>query len=94
MMGLMAEDLLEYYDVANKDPRIPPAIACLANWMYTNYWQTAQGGTFPYDKASNYFSGTFADSGSCLPTLNNMIAPMFAWLYRYTNDSKWQTRRR
>jgi hypothetical protein len=92
MTGLQAEALLQYYNLVTKDPRIPPAIACLADYLYTNQWQAINMGSFPYDtfqwKANyNYSNG----STSCMNTLNNLISPMYAWLFKMTGNSAYQT---
>ena len=92
MMGLQAESLIEYYNFVNQDQRIPPAIACLADWMYTNQWQKNMPGMFPYDKYQFIMQITQADTGSCMVTLNNMISPMYAWLFKLTGNSIYQNR--
>jgi hypothetical protein len=92
MMGLQAMELIDYYQIVSPDPRIPPAIKCLADWMWTNRWQAVDVYTFPYDKYESNFGFSVANGGtSCLTTLNNMISPMYAWLFMMTGNTTYQT---
>lgn len=92
MTGLQAEALLQYYDLVTRDPRIPPAIACLADYLYTAQWQALDKGAFPYDKFQSHMGGSIANgSTSCMNTLNNLISPMYAWLFMMTGQSAYQT---
>jgi hypothetical protein len=90
MIGLQAEALTQYYDLVSHDPRIAPALACVANWQYTNMWQASQTGSFPYDKYQWIMGITEADSGSCMTTLNNLISPMYAWLFKMSGNLTYQ----
>ena len=91
MTGLQAEALIEYYDLVTKDPRIPPAIACLADYLYANQWQAVDAGSFPYDKYQWKMDFSNANGNtSCMNTLNNLISPMFAWLFMMTGKSEYQ----
>jgi len=92
MMGIEAMELVDYYQLVTHDPRIPPALACLASWMNTNLWQALNTGSHPYDKYQLLMGYSYANGAtSCLNTLNNMISPMYAWLFQYTGDATWQT---
>ena len=90
MFGLQAEELVEYYKLAAQDPRIPPAIRCIADWIYPSQWDTI-GESFPYDKAYYVFGYTQKDfDGSCMATLNNLISPMYAFVFRLSGNSSYQ----
>jgi hypothetical protein len=91
MTGLQAEALIQYYNLASKDPRIPPAIACLADYLYKNQWQAIDAGSFPYDTYQWKANASSANGGSCMITLNNLISPMYAWLFMMTGQSAYQT---
>jgi hypothetical protein len=87
MNGIMAMELIDYYELVAPDPRIPPAIKALADWMWTNQWQTNDSGSFPYDKFQFVTHLSMANGGSCMNTLNQMISPMYAWLFKMTGST-------
>jgi hypothetical protein len=87
MAGLQMMELLEYYEVTNKDPRIPPAIACLAGYLYKNQWGATDPGAFPYDKEGQLLNTSTANGGGCYSALNMMVAPAYAWLFQYTGNA-------
>ena len=93
MVGLEAEGLLQYYDLVNQDPRIPPAIRCLADYMYSNVYNTVTSdqGAFPYDKLRMQTDYGYANGGSCMVNLNMLIVPMYAWLFKNTGLTTYQT---
>lgn len=91
MMGLQAQSLIQYWNTSSQDSRIPPALACLANWAYTNYWQANDTGAFPYDKTQQIIGETYAESGNCLVTLDNLISPVYAWLFYESANATYQT---
>ena len=92
MVGLQAEALLQYYSLATSDPRIPPALKCVADYLYANQWQAVDTGSFPYDKFSWKMDKRIANGFTdCMTTLNNLISPMYAWLFMMTGDSTYQT---
>jgi hypothetical protein len=91
MTGLQAEALIQYYNLVKKDPRIPPAIACLADYLYTNQWQAVNQGAFPYDKYQWKMDRSIANGSVCLNPENNLISPMYAWLFMMTGESAYQT---
>lgn len=92
MVGLQAEALLQYYTLATRDPRIPPALKCVADFLYKNQWQAINAGSFPYDKYQWHMNASYANgSTSCMNTLNNLISPMYAWLFMMTGESAYQT---
>lgn len=91
MTGLQAEALIQYYNIVNKDPRIPPAIACLGDYLHANQWQAIDAGSFPYDKYQSKADLSYANgSTSCMNTLNNLISPIYAWLFKMTGNPAYQ----
>jgi len=91
MAGLQADALIDYYTDVSPDPRIPSAIKCLADYLYTNQWNLINfdPGSFPYDSwraTGNIGSAT----GSSMVSLNMLIAPMYAWLFKMTGLSQYQ----
>ena len=93
MIGLQADSLIQYYQLVNKDPRIPPAIKCVADYIWTNQWQQLETGDFPYDKWQwiGNLSNANVIGGNCMVVLNNLIAPMYAWLFSLTGSATYQT---
>jgi hypothetical protein len=93
MTGLEAEALIQYYDVVGHDPRIPPAIKCLADYMYSNVYNTVTSdpGSFPYDKWRMLTNaGVGNDGSSCMVNLNLLIVPVYAWVFKNTGLSAYQ----
>ena len=91
MAGLQADALIQYYTLIGKDPRIPPALGCLADYLYQNQWQAINAGSFPYDKFQWHVNENYANGAtSCMNTLNNLISPLYAWLFMVTGDSTYQ----
>jgi len=92
MVGLAAEALILYYEEIDQDPRIPAIIKTSADWIWEHAWY-ASTKRFWYDNSiadsASIPSGYWA-SASDPPTgsvdLNNLIAPVFAWLFRMTGD--------
>jgi hypothetical protein len=94
MAGLDAEALIQYYDIVGQDPRIPPAIKCLADYMYSSVYNTVTSdpGSFPYDKWRMLTNaGVGNNGGSCMVNLNMLIVPMYAWVFKNTGLSEYQT---
>jgi hypothetical protein len=81
MDGLIAEALIQYYEETN-DPRIPHAIKAMADGLWSRAWDATE-------KAFYYES---TNPTNMAPTLNNLIAPMYAWLYKMTGDPVYQQR--
>src|SRR6202167_4558591 len=93
MTGLEAEALIQYYDIVGHDPRIPPAIKCLADYMYSSVYNTVTSdpGSFPYDKWRMLTNaGVGNNGGSCMVNLNMLIVPMYAWVFKNTGLSAYQ----
>jgi hypothetical protein len=93
MIGLEADSLIQYYQLVSKDPRIPPAIKCVADYLWSNQWQALETGDFPYDKWQwiGNLSNANVIGGNCQVVLDNLIAPMYAWLFTLTGSSTYQT---
>ena len=93
MVGLEAEGLVQYYDLVNRDPRIPPAIKCLADYMYSSVYNTVTSdqGSFPYDKWRMLTDLGYSNGGSCMINLNMLIVPMYAWVFMNTGLTQYQT---
>ena len=47
MIGFQARALINYWNIAKKDPRIPPAIQACADTLYS-HWQANFVGAWPY----------------------------------------------
>jgi hypothetical protein len=93
MDGLLAQALIEYYldpNTGNGDPRVPPAIKALADYLWTNDWLPWNGtnGTFFYNNFQ--WKIGLPGQGTSLENLNLLIAPMYAWLYLNTGLSQYQ----
>lgn len=86
MCGLLSEALISYYEDGHQnDIRIPYAVKGLADALWANAWCPEQQSFF-----YNSFRASvgFSDDGNVY--LNQLIAPMYAWLFRYTGDPKYQ----
>ncbi len=84
MQGLTAEALIREYEKTG-DPRIPPAIALMADELWTRTW-------VPSANAFMYLDRTVEGEGGTnpAPDLNGLILPMYGWLYKQTGDTKWR----
>ena len=103
MVGLNMEALIQYYEDGHQsDPRIAPAVKTMADWLWNNAWIPPNGGstkgtgTFYYN---SYYRSIGVDttnygvkSRSDARDLNLLIAPAYAWLFKMTGDSTYQTR--
>jgi hypothetical protein len=86
MVGITARALIEY-DSLHPDPRVLPAVIIAADGLWDNYW-LAQNKSFTY--ISRQIPGD--DSPGPAPDLNLLIAPLYAWIYQKTGDSKYRDR--
>jgi hypothetical protein len=94
MTGLEADALIDYYEKVSQDARIPSAIKCLADYIFTNAWNTISDdqGAFQYDiwrGATNF--GIANGGASSMVPLNLLIAPMYGWLFAKTGLTQYQT---
>ncbi len=85
MFALTAQALIEYHKRTH-DPRILPALETGANALWTEMWHSDKGG-FGYLNVETFEAGPGA-----APDLNLLIAPVYAWLFRHTGDTKWRER--
>ena len=96
MTGLTASALIQYYErsveLDTPDGRITPALERLADFLWDEMWVADVDGTgygaFKYVQPG--ISGVGGESPA--PDLNQLIAPMFAWLYLQTGDGAWLQR--
>ena len=84
MVGLWAATFIEY-DKTNLDARTLPAIRTAADWMWANVWD-ANSKSFLYIERA--VAGE--DPPNPAPDLNQLIAPMYAWLWNKTRDPKYR----
>jgi len=90
MDGLAAEALIHYYEDGHQDDvRIPAAIQKLADWLWANAWYPNKGAGFFY--YNSYEASIGVPQDETLRNLNLMIAPMYAWLFKTTGNSKYQS---
>ena len=82
MDGLMAEALIDYYGLT-QDPRVPPVIKGLLDYVFVNGWNdsTQQMAYNTLEVPADYVTG-----------LNNLLAPAFAWYWALTGDPVYQQR--
>lgn len=93
--SIPAEFLMAYYDLVEPDTRIPPMLLTLGEYLelqtrpsivgeagYPDSYITPYCDKDPVDIAS----GAVGGSGYTLP----MHAPLFAWLWAYTGQTKWR----
>jgi hypothetical protein len=83
MAALTAEALILWYE-KTRDPRVLPAIKTGADWMWANMW-LKHDGAFKYTDRQAPTGGQEPS-----PDLNLLIAPMYGWLYKMTNDVKYR----
>lgn len=96
MAGLTASALISYYEhtaeFGNPDKRVPKAIRTLADWLWEEMWIANVEGTgygaFKYVAPPQEGIG---DSDPA-PDLNQLIAPMYGWLYQHTGEAKYAKR--
>ncbi len=85
MVGLTAHSLIRDWE-QTQDPRAIPALRMTADWLWANAWLPAERSMF-YD-ALNGGMGR----GQGAPDLNLLIAPMYAFLYANTGETKYRDR--
>lgn len=94
MVGLEADALINYYISVIQDPRIPSAIKCVADYLWTNEWNVVSTDTnaFAYDSFRAAVNLNPVNGGaSYFQDINNLISPMYAWLFKMTGSSTYQT---
>ncbi|MEX2575834.1 MAG: hypothetical protein WD382_04205 [Halofilum sp. (in: g-proteobacteria)] len=96
MAGLTASSLIAYYEhtaeLGNPDERVPKAIRTLADWLWAEMWVADVDGSgygaFKYIAPPQDGKG----GGGPAPDLNQLIAPMYGWLYQHTGKAKYAKR--
>jgi hypothetical protein len=87
--GLAAEAMIDFYEFTG-DPRIPPTIKIMLDWMYNTGWNKATGKLV---WNPDPLGPTCASSCQVYVTdLINLIVPSFAWYWSITGDSVYQER--
>jgi hypothetical protein len=89
MDGLGAEALIEYYELTG-DPRVPPTIKTMLDWMWTNAWSPTKMNLMvnpePYGPQCSWGCREYNS------VLINLSVPTFAWYWQLTGDSEYQRR--
>jgi hypothetical protein len=80
MTSLILESLAKTHDLFEPDPRIPPAVRCAVDFLWTNEWVAADG-AFRYRTSDTRGS----------KDLNMVILHGFGWTYRNTGDPHYRT---
>ena len=85
MMALTSHALIQYQEAVG-DPRIVPAIKTAMDWAWDHTW-------LPDQQAFMYTDRVHSTGGmEAAPDLNLLIAPVYAWLYRQTGESRFLQR--
>jgi hypothetical protein len=95
MAGLQAEALIKYYiNTGSTDVRIPAAVKQLADCIWSSGWGATADDllAFPYNSNFAEYGVTLVASGGYGGAeLNLLVAPMYAWLYKMTGNTTYQT---
>jgi len=85
MVALSSHALIMYHDKTG-DPDVIPTLTLAADWMWDNMW-------LPHAEAFQYTNINLGSGGTePAPDLNMLIAPMYAWLYKQTGETRFQER--
>jgi hypothetical protein len=76
--GIAAAALIEYYQLTG-DPRVPPMIKLMLDWIRNTAWNQT---------SHCLIWGPFDANASCRTELNNLVAPAFAWYYNVTGNAE------
>lgn len=82
MFALTAEALIDYYQYVRKDDRITASLRLGADTIWETAW-------IPGQEAFFYRADEPTNAG---PDLNLIIAPVYAWLYLRTGETKFRDR--
>ncbi|HEY6026064.1 MAG TPA: choice-of-anchor D domain-containing protein, partial [Pseudolabrys sp.] len=88
MSGLECEALLRAYDYGIHDPRIPAYCKLTWDWLYANAWQKDSSGSGFWYNNNDYLFGI---QHSDMRPLNNMVAPMAAWVFKSSGTQSYAT---
>jgi hypothetical protein len=88
--SILAEALIYYYDNWVKDPRVPPTIKKLTNWMYAHLWDPRARAMiynpFPANPGFPHHCESMCQERE--RTLINLVAPAYFWYWRLTGDEQ------
>jgi hypothetical protein len=96
MFGLTGEALIAYEEYlqghGRDDPRVIPALKATADWFWDNMWVDNVDGKG--HGAFNYIDRNIEGVGKAepAPDLNLLIAPVYAWLYKESGDTRYRQR--
>jgi hypothetical protein len=92
--GLLAEALIYYYDNWVKDPRIPPTIAKLCDWVYAYLWDPKAKAMIynPFPKNTGPVRQCQEMCRESERTLMNLVIPAYFWYWRLTGDDAMRRR--
>ena len=86
MVGLTAHTLIRDWEQTN-DPRLIPALRLAADWMWANAWiPSAEAMWYEFPDQTQ----ACCQASGAAPDLNLLIAPMYAFLYRQTGETKYR----
>jgi hypothetical protein len=88
MVGLTAEALIMYYNQVSQDPRILTMLTTAADYLWANVWDNGSQSFFYSDRAYTW-QGNSGDRTPA-PDLNNLIAPLYAWIYLKTGNTSYR----
>jgi len=80
--GLGAEALIQYYELT-EDPRIPPTIKRMLDWIWT-HGRDSSGNKLLYNPLAVPLSSS--------TTYTNLVVPAFAWYWSVTGDEVYRQR--
>jgi hypothetical protein len=87
--GLAAEALIDYYDLTG-DPRIPPTIKLMLDWLWDYGWNKS---TYQMVYNPDPLGPTCASGCQWyLTDLINLVVPAYGWYWRVTGDTVYQQR--
>jgi len=87
MVGLTAHSLIRDWE-ETRDPRLIPALRRAADWLWQNAWVARDESMLYQINPANISEGGRSTNGA--PDLNLLIAPMYAFLAKYTGASAYR----
>lgn len=80
--GLLMEALIQYYELT-EDPRVPPRIKQMLDWIWTTSW----------NKDTHKLQYNPLDIPSAYDTVSiNLVVPAFAWYWQLSGDNTYLSR--
>ena len=89
MDGLGAEALIDYYELT-RDPRIPPAIKQMSDWMWNTGWSSSLNQLVLFPDPQGPFCPGPSGCQEYSTVLIDMVAPAMAWYWSMTGDPVYQ----